>query len=213
MTSVVTVNEQAALTVTTQAAEKIYRSRGGHAEVKSVLRLADSAALAWLPQETILFDGARLMRRIVADLVGSARLLACESLIFGRAARRETLRSGMIHDAWRVSHDGKLIWADGFRLEGDIEGELGRPALLDGRHALATAVYVGHDAGSWLEPVRGWLEVEGVRAGVSHRPGMLVMRLIADAAQHLRGAMSPVLSRLRAEIGAGPQAMPGVWAC
>lgn len=202
-----------ALTLTTQAAEKIYRSRGASAELRATLRLGAGAALAWLPQETILFDGARLVRRISADLAGGARLLACESLVLGRLARGETIGTGLVHDAWRVHRDGRLLWADALRLEGDIERQLARPAVLDGRHALASAVYVGEDAGAWLEPARGWLDRPDLRGGVSLRPGILVMRLMAEAGQALRRALAAILAPLRAAIGAGPAEMPRVWAC
>lgn len=202
-----------ASTLTTQAAEKIYRSRGAPAELRATLRLGAGAALAWLPQETILFDGARLVRRSSAELAGGARLVACESLVFGRRARGETLRTGLVHDAWRVYRDGRLLWADAFRLEGDIERQLARPAILDGRHALASAVYVGEDAGAWLAPTRAWLDRPDVRAAVSLRPGLLVMRLMAETGQALRRALAAVLAPLRAAIGAGPPEMPRVWAC
>lgn len=202
-----------ALSLTTQAAEKIYRSRGAPAELRATIRLEGDAALAWLPQETILFDGARLVRRISANLALGARLLACESLVFGRRARGETMGSGLVHDAWRVYRDGRLLWADAFRVEGDIERQLARPAVLGGRHALASAVYVGEDAGRWLEPARAWLDRPDVRAGVSLRPGLLVMRLMAEVGQALRAALAAVLAPLRAAIGAGPAEMPRVWAC
>lgn len=213
ISALISVHAGAALTVTTQAAEKVYRSRGAAAEVSTSLRVADGAALAWMPQETILFDRARLVRRTVAEIGTTARLVACESIVFGRIAHGETVREGLVHDSWRVSRGGRLVWADGLRLEGDIEEQLGHPALLDGRHALATVIYLGEDAAALLEPARAWLEIGAIRAGVSCRHGILVMRLAAVAAQQLRLGLSVLLARLRAVIGAGPARMPGAWAC
>jgi urease accessory protein len=209
----VTLDRGAAVTVSTASAEKIYRSRGASTHVATGLTLADGASLAWLPQETILFDRSRLERRLNLDLAGGARFLGCESLAFGRLARGEHVRHGFIHDAWRVHREGRLIWADAFRLDGDIEAALGRRALLDGRRAMATAIYAGDDAGAWLDAVRDLLPQGEVRAGVSHRPGLLVMRLIAHAAQALRAALAAVLAPLRLAIGAGPATMPRVWGC
>jgi urease accessory protein len=209
----VALDAGAAVTVSTASAEKIYRSRGAATVVSTTLGAADGASLAWLPQETILFDRSRLRRRLQLSLSGSARFLGCESLVFGRLARGERVRHGFVHDAWRVFRDGKLIWADAFRLDGDIEAALQRPALLDGRRAVATAIYAGDDAASWLDPVRALLPDGEVRAGVSHRPGLLVMRWIADAAQALRRALVAVLAPLREAICAGPATMPRVWGC
>ncbi len=209
----VTLDAGAAVTVSTASAEKIYRSRGASTVVSNSLVLAEGASLAWLPQETILFDRSRLERRLRLDLASGARFIGCESLVFGRLARGEHVRQGFVHDAWRVYRDGRLIWADAFRLEGDIEAALARPALLDGRRALATAIYAGDDAAAWLDVVRDLLPKGEVRVGVSHRPGLLVMRCIAHAAQALRAALAAVLAPLRPAIGAGPAAMPRVWGC
>ena len=203
----------AAATVATASAEKIYRSRGPATTATNTLTLADGASLAWLPQETILFDRSRLVRRLHLSLAGGARFLGCESLVFGRLARGERVGHGFVHDSWRIHRDGRLLWADAFRLDGAIEAALRRPALLDGRHALATAVYVGEDAARWLDPVRDLLPEGEVRAGVSHRPGLLIMRLIAHATQALRAVLAAVLPPLRQAIGAGPAAMPRVWGC
>jgi len=207
------LGDGAAATVATASAEKIYRSRGAATSVTNELALADGASLAWLPQETILFDRSRLVRRSRLNLTGSARFLGCESLVFGRLARGERIVQGLIHDSWRIFRDGRLLWADAFRLDGGIEAALQRPALLDGRHALATAFYVGEDAARHLEAVRDLLPDSEVRAGVSHRPGLLIMRLIAHAAQALRAVLAAVLPPLRQAIGAGPAAMPRVWGC
>jgi urease accessory protein len=205
----------AAATVTTQAAEKIYRSRGASSLVTSRLRVGPGAALAWLPQESILFDGARLVRRLTIDLDGEARFLGCESLVLGRIARGERVTHGAVFDGWRVKQGGRLLWADGFRLDGDLDAQARRPALLDGCRALASVVYVGPDAAMQLAAVRqSWDELGSpARAGVSLRPGLLVMRVMAGSGQLMRAVLAHVLPALRAATGAGPQAMPRVWAC
>src|SRR5580704_4418148 len=60
----VAVGSGAGLTVTTAAAEKIYRSLGPETEIAVRLDVASDARLAWLPQETIVFDQVRLRRSI-----------------------------------------------------------------------------------------------------------------------------------------------------
>ena len=78
--------QDTALTLTTAAAEKVYRSHGPSAAIDVSLRVAGGAHLAWLPQETILFDRARLARRIDIELDENASLLLAEIVVFGRAA-------------------------------------------------------------------------------------------------------------------------------
>ena len=122
------------------------------------LAAGDGAWLEWLPQETILFDGARLVRRIAADLAPGARLLAAETLVFGRAARGERFTRGLLHEGWRLSRGGPLVWADALRLEDDVARRLASPAGFGGALALATALYVGEDAAALLPAARALAE-------------------------------------------------------
>ncbi len=83
---------------TTQAAEKIYRAAkgGGHCAIDVAVRVGEGASLDWLPQETIVFQGARLKRRTVADVEPGGALLACEMVVLGRAASGERFVSGLL---------------------------------------------------------------------------------------------------------------------
>src|SRR3954454_21780418 len=79
----IATGEGARLAVTTAAAEKIYRAQGPAAQLSIALKAAAGSHLAWLPQETILFDRARMLRRIDIDLAEDASLLLCEIIVFG----------------------------------------------------------------------------------------------------------------------------------
>src|SRR5260370_6340149 len=89
---------------TTQAAEKIYRAAkgGGHCAIDVAVRVGEGATLDWLPQETIVFQGARLKRRTVADVEPGGTLLACEIVVLRRAASGERFVSGLLLDSWSV---------------------------------------------------------------------------------------------------------------
>ncbi|NJO23617.1 MAG: urease accessory protein UreD, partial [Sphingomonadales bacterium] len=104
------IEEGADATVTTQAAERIYRSTGLDSEIDARLRVSNRARLIWAPQETILFSGAKLRRRYEVDVASSARLLFVESMIFGRVASGEEMDRGALHDSWRVRRDGRLVF-------------------------------------------------------------------------------------------------------
>jgi len=108
----IAVGEGSRLAVTTAAAEKIYRAQGPAAQVNIALKAAAGAHLAWLPQETILFDRARVSRRIDIDLADGASLLLCEIVVFGRAAMGERMLSGEFVDRWRMRRGGRLVPGD-----------------------------------------------------------------------------------------------------
>src|SRR6202142_1233419 len=110
----------ASLIAGTAAAEKVYRSTGADAVMDVTLDIADDARLAWLPQETILFDRARLKRRIDVELAEGAALLLAEAVVFGRAAMGETMNQGYFADRWRLRRSGRLMFAENALLDGAI---------------------------------------------------------------------------------------------
>jgi hypothetical protein len=111
--------------VTTQAAEKLYRvlPEDPDIAVETCLAVGAGGRCEWLGQEAILFQGTRLRRRLEADVAGDAGLLAVETLVLGRGAMGEAFTQGLVHDAWHIRRDGRLIWADALHMHGDGAGE------------------------------------------------------------------------------------------
>ncbi|MFM2043465.1 MAG: hypothetical protein RLY86_2041 [Pseudomonadota bacterium] len=215
-----TVGAGAAATLTTQAAERIYRARTaeGDAVVDVSVGVGTGAWAEYLAQETILFDGARLRRGFHADIAPGGRLLALESIVLGRTARGEVVRTGLIHDAWRIRRGGRLVWADALRLDSgnglDIQAALAAPFGFGDAVACATLLLVDDGAGAHLDPVRALLADHGrVRGGATTFDGMLIIRLLAAAATDLRAAAMATASLLRHRAGGLPQRLPQVWHC
>jgi urease accessory protein len=194
--------------VTTQAAEKIYRSQGADTRIDTRLSVASGASLAWLPQETILFSGARLARHLALDLAPDARLVACESVFFGRSAMGETMQRGALRDRWRIRRDGKLVFAEDVRLEGAIAERLARPAIGAGARAAATIVAAGPDLAERLEQIRALAagELQGaVEIGAGIVSDLLLIRLLSPDAQALRRVLVTLLRHLTG------RALPRTW--
>jgi len=194
----------ARLTLTTAAAEKVYRATGKSAELNIALKAAAGAHLAWLPQETILFDRARIVRRIDIDLAEGASLLLCEIVVFGRAAMGETMRHGEFVDRWRLRRGGKLAFAETVRLDGDIGGKLAKAAIAKGGAAIGTALIVPGDEGL-VERIREVQDSFGGEVGVSAWNGFAMARFCAQDAARLRSDMMAVLVR------ASGRALPRLW--
>jgi urease accessory protein len=183
------------LVITTQAAERLYRAQPGEVgRVSNRLRLDAGARLDWLPQETIVFDGAAVERRLEVDLAPDARFLAVEPVIFGRVAMGETDISGYFAETWRIRRDGELVLADNLRLNGPITAQLARPAVADGAGAMASVVLVAPDADLWCARLR---EIMGATDGISLiRPGVLFARFLAADGFALRQRLIPALQAL-----------------
>jgi urease accessory protein len=114
----VTALANASIAATSQAAKKVYRALNEPARIATKLKACEAAKLAWLPQETIVFNWGRLSRETEIEVSSGAELLALEWLVLGRAAHGEEMVGGHIADSWRVKKDGRLIWADSFRATG-----------------------------------------------------------------------------------------------
>lgn len=196
----------ARLAMTTQAAERAYRAQPGEIAEVSVRLSADSGGrIGWLPQETILFDGCALRRRIEVDLAPDATLLAVEACVLGRAAMGEVVTEGIFEDQWRVRRDGALVYADALRLSGDIRRTVENPAALGGAGAFASICLIGPQStvDPLLAPAR---KAIGETGGASQpRPGVLAARLVARNGFELRRALIPVLGVLR------ERPLPAVW--
>ena len=207
LTSVFELAPEAEVTVTTVAAEKIYRTAGDPARLDTRLVLGDAARLDWLPQETILFEAGRARRTFTVEMAGTARLLAMETVVFGRLASAEPSINGTFADSWRIRRDGRLVFADESRLDGAIGAMLDRPAIAGGARAVALLLLVASDAERFLEQLRAALAPHHeVEFGVSARDGILVARSLARSPERLRASMIEALAMLRA----GP--LPRVWA-
>ena len=196
------------LVLSTTAAEKIYRSDGPVSWIDNRLTLGKGARLAWLPQETILFDRARVRRRFEADLAPGAALIAVEIVAFGRAARGERIAAGLFADAWRVRRDGRLVYADSLVLEGPISDLLARPAIGGGARACATLLDASEGAEARLDEARARLAAldrPGIEAAASAWNGNLVIRALADAVGPLRDLIA------RFTAGHRGMPMPRVW--
>jgi len=182
------------LTLTTAAAEKVYRAPGPAAQLNIALKVEVGAHLAWLPQETILFDRARISRRIDIDLAEDARLLLCEIVVFGRAAMGERMLHGEFVDRWRLRRAGKLAFAETVRLDGDIGAKLALPAIAKGGVAIGTALIVPGDE-AVVERIREVSETFGGEVGISAWNGFAMARFCAQDAARLRADMISVLGR------------------
>jgi urease accessory protein len=207
------VRAGARLLASGQAAEKVYRSLGPEAHLETRLEVEPGGTLLWLPQETILFDGARLDRTLEVELAGEARFLLVEALVLGRTARGERVRTGALRDRRVLRREGELLLVDPFRLEGPIAELAERPALLGGARAFATLFALGPGIDEdRLQAVRGRLAEVPARAAAGLRGPVLVARLLAADGFVLRRALASALEPLLPAFGL-ESGLPRVWRC
>ncbi len=197
----------ASVSVTTQACEKLYKARSGRAEVSVSLSAAECARIAWLPQETIVFDRSAFARRLDVDLADAAEALILEATVFGRLAMGEAVRQSLFRDRWRVRQNGRLIHAEDFAIGPDTAAMLGRRAVTGGGIAVATLLLVAPDAETRLDAVRQIVGDDGGASAWSVAgTGKLLARLVAGDSYLLRQRLAPLIGLLNGQAG-----LPKVW--
>ncbi|WP_245467357.1 MULTISPECIES: urease accessory protein UreD [unclassified Mesorhizobium] len=211
------VGAEASASITTQACEKVYRAAADRAETSVGLRVGPGGRLAWLPQETIVFDRAAFARTLDVDLAEDAEALVLEATLFGRLAMGERTVRGSFHDRWRVRHGGALVHAEDFRIGPDIAATLRRPAATGGALAIATLLLVSPQAESLLEAARAIIGDRGIGGPVISdcggasfwsvgRSGKLLARLTAGDGYQLRKRLVPLVELLNGRAG-----LPKLW--
>ncbi|KXF78953.1 urease accessory protein UreD [Paramesorhizobium deserti] len=198
------LGEDCHASLTTQACEKIYKAEeGSTATVETTIDVAEGGSVAWLPQETILFERSALSRQLTVNLAATATALIVESVVFGRKAMGEDIDTATFRDCWRIRRGDKLEHAENFSIGPDAGAMLARPALLGGRRVLATVLLIAEDCERHLDDARA---ITGKEGGVSAWSGKLLARLIDDDAYSLRKRLIPLIGLLNKKAE-----LPKVW--
>lgn len=203
----VEIGDGASASLTTQACEKVYRSSGGHAQTNCTMTVGAGGRLAWLPQETIVFDRAAFRRYIEVELADGAEALLVEATIFGRRAMGEAVGQAEFRDRWRIRRGGKLVHAEDFAIGPDVAATLARSAVTGGSVALATVLLVNGRASVHLDAVRSEIGEHGSASSWEVAgSGKLLARLYAEDGYSLRKRLIPLIELLNGEAG-----LPKLW--
>nr|WP_238393263.1 urease accessory protein UreD [Myxacorys almedinensis] len=122
--------------LTTPAAAKVYRTQGREARQTVAIAVAASAVLEWLPQETIVFDGALYRQDLRIDLAPNAHWIGWDMTRFGRTARGEKFINGVWRSHTEVWQNDRPVWIDRQWLPGS-------DVLFHSPHGLAGSPIVG----------------------------------------------------------------------
>lgn len=194
--------------VTTPAAEKIYRSAGGRALIVTRLQIADEAHAEWLPQETILFDGGRIERNLEIELEGTATIVACDGVVFGRLARDEILGPGYFSDTLKVWRDGRMILFDRTRVDGPIHAWLDGKSTGRGNRAAGMVLVSCARPEALLVKIRTNLADLACLSGASLVRGLIHVRLLARDDIELRAALAGIVT-----LALDGRPVPRNWSC
>jgi len=190
---------------TSPGATKWYRANGRTSRQDVRLAAGTGAAIEWLPQETIFYDGADVETTLDVDLAPGAVYIGTDTLCFGRQAAGERFGRGRIRQRTRIRIDGRPVWWE----QGDATpAALASPLGLDGHSVCATLVAVGRPAPAALLAA---LRAVDPLLAVSQLKQVCVARWIGDDGERARAALTGAWRLLRPHLLDRPACIPRIW--
>ena len=210
----VTVDRHAHAQLTTPGAGKWYRSDGAEATQRIDLRVGEGATLEWLPQESIVFDGARAHMRTRVSLAADSRFIGWDVLCLGRAASGERFLSGRFDLFYRIDRGGTPLWIERGRFDGS-DPMLASPAGWAGATVCGTLVTsfpeLPVQAAQLLEDCRRTAPVDGASHAITALPGLLMARYLGNNSEAARLWFAALWAIIRPVCCGRAALTPRIW--
>ena len=208
------VGDHAHAFLSTPGAAKWYRANGHVSRQVLELEAGEHAALEWLPQETILFNGADVVFDSTVSLQTHASYIGCDILCFGRTASGERFDHGRVRQRLRILRNGKPLWLEQGSLTGGSK-QMSSPLGLGGHTVCASLIAVGQpQPATMLQALREQAQVNtgGVgRVGATQMKSVLIVRYLGDNSEVARQVMLQAWQLLRPALLGQPAEVPRIW--
>ena len=197
--------------ITMPGATKWYRSTGAAATQRLALSVAAGATLEWLPQETIVFNGASAKLHAAIDLAEGGNYLGWDIICLGRTAAGEKFDSGYMHQTTDISIAGDLVWSERCRLGGGSP-LLESPAALAGAPISGIMIAAGKNIpAEVLARCRAVAVETPARSGISAMPKILVSRYVGHASEQAKNYFIALWRELRPFLAGRAAVLPRIW--
>ncbi|MBJ9985441.1 urease accessory protein UreD [Acinetobacter sp. S40] len=203
--------------VTTPGAGKWYKTNGKQAFQHIHLNVKEHSILEWLPQETMLFDGANAHSETHIHLDQPASFIGWDMLVLGRQARAETFQSGAYANQFKLYREQKLLVADTLRFKGQdrwLSSCLGmnKQAVMGSLWAVAPEQY---RASSYLEAqielIRELMMRMDVPVTLTRLDDVVCARFLGDDVRICHDAFAAIRARLRRYWYGLNEEFPRIW--
>jgi urease accessory protein len=197
--------------ITMPGAAKWYRSTGAAATQRLTLSVNAGAVLEWLPQETIVFNGAIAKLHVALDLAEGGNYLGWDIMCLGRTAAGERFDSGTMQQTTDISIAGELAWSERCRLGGGSP-MLESPATLAGAPICGIMIAAGKNIpAELLARCRAVTVGTPARSGISVMPKILVARYVGPSCEQASSYFIKLWRELRPFIAGRDAVLPRIW--
>ena len=184
------------ISLSTQAAEKIYAGIGNEASIDIDISLKNSN-LYWLPKELILFNRSKLKRRINVDLDDKSNLFFCETSIFGRKAMSEQIQNISYSDIWKIFINSKMKHVESINMSHNAMHNLNNKFTLNNHAAISTILVFGPLVESIKNDLTKIVEtIDNVNCELSMWDNKLIIRSIANDNYELKKTLNFILENI-----------------
>jgi urease accessory protein len=205
------LREGARALLTTPGATKWYRATVAGARQELRFDIEPGAMLEWLPQESIVFDGARAEMTTRVRLHGDALYLGWEILCLGRQAAGERFSRGRVRLRTEIWREDARLWNEFAVIHGD-DLQLESPVGCAGHPVCATMLLAGTTIDAeLLTRLRQVTFGDGIRGGITTLPGVLVARCLAPYAEPARQYFTALWGLLRPAVSDRAALAPRIW--
>ena len=196
--------------LTTPGATKWYRSASAWARQQIHFTVSPGASLEWLPQESIVFDGARADAHLAVEIKGDGAFIGWEILCLGRTGSAERFNRGQWRSHTTVKRDGKLLWFERARLEGN-DRVLEAPAVMAGEPVVATLLAAsGKLTPQLLAACREITPLRG-QGAITLLPGLLVGRYLGGSSEAAKFYFTKLWQVIRPVLVGRVAVEPRIW--
>ena len=204
----VKTGEGASTLLTTPGAAKWYRSAGPWA--KQNVAFDVQGALEWLPQESIVFDGALADSAYDVDLGARAGFIGWDIVCLGRTGSGEKFSRGTFRSSVQVRREGRLLWRERGRIDGGGR-LLDSPAGLAGSPVFGTLFAAALNFNKKiLDQLREQQPTLGAGA-VTLLPGILLARYLGGSGEAARRYFIALWRILRPALLGREAIEPRIW--
>ena len=181
------------LNITTQSMEKVYNCKNLLANAYTNIIVGNNSYVSWMPLETIFFNGGKLRRRLNIDLKPSSNFFGVETLIFGRKAMGEIVKTGELDDALQIYKNNKLLYSDFNKIKGNIDKKIFKSLVLKGNNIFCNVVYTGKKIRMYEKLISRYENKSKYFFGVSVVNGVLLIKILAKNILDIRDFLSDLV--------------------
>ena len=181
------------LNITTQSMEKVYNCKNLLANAYTNIIVGNNSYVSWMPLETIFFNGGKLRRRLNIDLKSSSNFFGVETLIFGRKAMGEIVKSGELDDALQIYKNNKLLYSDFNKIKGNIDKKIFKSLVLKGNNIFCNVVFTGKKLRMYEKKISSYANKSKYFFGVSVVNGVLLIKILAKNILDIRDFLSDLV--------------------